>query len=330
MLKQRNLRSNGYFREDNSFVSQVCDNSKFSDRLKDNLRGTFYFPLNLMAKFQLYFLPKPSYKKKFKIAICAIFKNEDAFLEEWIEYHLILGVEHFFLYNNNSEDCFLAKLKPYIDAGLVTLNDCPSIPGQLDAYKHWYENYRHETQWCTFLDIDEFICPKYKHTILDWLRDYEKYPVVLMYWLMFGTSGKISPDSSIPMIEQYTNCWSKKTTIGKVFYNTDFDIVELKRNMNHFLKIKWKWITMRPFNDSGNVVINEKCHKTNNKGDTVQINHYWSRSFEDYKNKVSRGRAAFKENWLQLSHLFIDERNNISSDHTIFRYLLELKLKLRK
>ena len=39
-------------------------------------------------------------EKKYKLSICAIFKNEANYLKEWIEYHRMVGVEHFYLYNS--------------------------------------------------------------------------------------------------------------------------------------------------------------------------------------------------------------------------------------
>ena len=40
-------------------------------------------------------------QKKYTVAVCAIFKNEGIFLKEWLEYHLLIGVEHFYLYNKS-------------------------------------------------------------------------------------------------------------------------------------------------------------------------------------------------------------------------------------
>ena len=48
--------------------------------------------------------PKSIQKKKFYVSICAIFKNESMYMKEWIEYHRIIGVDHFYLYNNFSSD----------------------------------------------------------------------------------------------------------------------------------------------------------------------------------------------------------------------------------
>ena len=34
---------------------------------------------------------------KYDVSLCLIFKNEGLFLQEWIDYHLTVGVDHFYL-----------------------------------------------------------------------------------------------------------------------------------------------------------------------------------------------------------------------------------------
>ena len=46
------------------------------------------------------------------LALVAIFSNDGRFLKEWIEFYLIQGVEHFYLYNHLSQDNFKEVLKP--------------------------------------------------------------------------------------------------------------------------------------------------------------------------------------------------------------------------
>ena len=60
-------------------------------------------------------------QKKYTVAVCAIFKNESVFLKEWLEYHLLIGVEHFYLYNNFSEDNYQDILAPYLDGMARTI-----------------------------------------------------------------------------------------------------------------------------------------------------------------------------------------------------------------
>ena len=40
----------------------------------------------------------------YELAIVAIFKDEAPYLREWLDYHLLAGVEHFYLYSNESSD----------------------------------------------------------------------------------------------------------------------------------------------------------------------------------------------------------------------------------
>jgi hypothetical protein len=38
------------------------------------------------------------------LAICAIFRDEAPHIAEWVAYHLMIGFDHFVLYDNKSED----------------------------------------------------------------------------------------------------------------------------------------------------------------------------------------------------------------------------------
>ena len=59
------------------------------------------------------FLSSCSLWHRYPLAICAIFKNEAPWLKEWIIYHhKVLGVKHFYLYNNDSTDNFIEILSP--------------------------------------------------------------------------------------------------------------------------------------------------------------------------------------------------------------------------
>ena len=73
--------------------------------------------------------------KKFKyfIAVACIIKNEGPYLKEWLEYHKLIGVEHFYVYDNESTDDTKDILKPYIDSGEVTYIYYPGRDKQDEA-----------------------------------------------------------------------------------------------------------------------------------------------------------------------------------------------------
>lgn len=133
----------------------------------------------------------PPTKEKYNLSICAIFKNEAPYLKEWLEYHLLFGVDHFYIYNIGSSDSYEAVLKPYVRDGVITLINWPEVFGYQDdntAYK-WalstqipaYENAvnfraKDHTKWLVFVDIDEFlVCPE-GTDIIEILDKYDSYP----------------------------------------------------------------------------------------------------------------------------------------------------------
>lgn len=146
----------------------------------------------LILKQEKVFYKKPTYY----LSIGAIFRNEARFLKEWIEFHRMMGVEHFYLYNNLSEDNYRKVLDPYIAKGIVELWDWPYQGSQVEewnkiqcnAYTDMVEKKRHETFWLAIIDTDEFILPA-NNNLAKFLRDYEEYAGIGINWQLYGTSG---------------------------------------------------------------------------------------------------------------------------------------------
>src|ERR1700722_10209079 len=133
-------------------------------------------------------------EKKYEISICAIFKNEALYLKDWIEYHLSIGVEHFYLYNIGSRDRYEQVLKTYIRKNIVTLINWPeALAYQDEKALQWalstqipaYENAvnflaRNETQWLMFLDINEFLVLP-SGNIKHLLNKYSEFPGIAFH-----------------------------------------------------------------------------------------------------------------------------------------------------
>jgi hypothetical protein len=126
------------------------------------------------------------------LSICAIYRDEARYLAEWVEFHRLVGVERFFLYNNLSEDDHREVLAPYIDEGLVTVRDWPVTDGgqgQLPAYNDALRWHRYDSRWIAFIDLDEFLFSPGGESLPEVLSEYEEWPGVAVRWAMFGTSG---------------------------------------------------------------------------------------------------------------------------------------------
>ena len=282
---------------------------------------------SIMYKIMFKYCSIPKTDKKYKYSICSCFKNEAPYLKEFIEYHILIGFEHFYFYNNNSEDNYKEVLQEYVEKGVVTLIEWPIVPCQQPMYENWYAIYRHETQWVAFLDLDEFICPTRAHTIDEWIKPFEKYPIIMMYWRMFGTSGIIENDTNKLVTEQYFNSWNKLVDIGKLLYNTDYDIAYFHKGMHHYMYVKYKGRHIPPINQFG-YFVRYGIHRYNTKDDEIQVNHYWSKSYESYLAKHKRGSCAFGKSWKTFDAFLFHEHFNTSCDFKIFRFLTQLKLKM--
>ena len=137
------------------------------------------------------------------LSVCAIYKNEARYLAEWIEFHLLAGVEHFFLYDNDSTDDHRDVLAPYERAGVVTVTDWPRFPPQVPAYDHCLATHRHDWRWMAFIDLDEFLFSPRLAPVPEVLRDYEHRAGVGALWIVFGTSGYKTPPAGL-VLENYT------------------------------------------------------------------------------------------------------------------------------
>ena len=157
-----------------------------------------------------------SEKYPISLCVCAIFKDEAPYFKEWIEYHKLLGVQHFRLYNNDSTDNYLEVLEPYIYQGDVTLIDWPSDLTRLGPNQEWVwttqlpalseaiEHFQGVSKWLAIIDIDEFIVPLKHSNLISFLEEYESHAGVLINWQNFGTSGLWEIPSGKLMIESLT------------------------------------------------------------------------------------------------------------------------------
>lgn len=292
-----------------------------------------YFMLLPLYKFRLNVnYPLKSEKKKYYTAVCAIFKNEANYLKEWIEFHKIIGIEHFYLYNNFSDDNYKQVLETYVEDKTVTLIEWPIKQGQMAAYKDCAEKYSCETNWIAYIDLDEFIVPNTKDNIKDILVKFEKNrPVVIAYWNLFGTSGLISREEDGLITEDFFVCWRKYTNIGKCFFNTAYEYAD-DLSENKTMHYRWSRYngTKLPAVNFYNKVIYGGINKIGRGLVPIQINHYFTKSFEEYKNKASRGDAFFELNPRDEAYFYEHEMKCQAVDYNIRRFLIKLKIQLSR
>lgn len=153
-------------------------------------------------------IQKNTISYRYEFAIAAIFQNEAPYLKEWIEYHKIVGAQHFYLYNNQSNDHYLEVLSPYLQDGTVELvdwNDPDFLHnGQKNGYRDAIQKCQGKVKWLALIDLDEYFVPKFHNNMADLLAEYNDKEIggLCVNWQMFGTSNVAKINNGELLIEK--------------------------------------------------------------------------------------------------------------------------------
>jgi hypothetical protein len=183
---------------------------------------------------------------------------ESKLLYEWLIYHIIIGVEHFFIYDNSKKDKNIlnSQLKLFIDANIITLIFYPFSPTnytpiQIGKKMHWSEvqvselnlaikTFGNTSLWMSTSDEDEFFFPSkdfrqnfhplvdinnerrglsYIHNILTTLMHHNGGPYFPLPGLMFDTVERGCYNSNLNLnLATIINCNSNGLHIQELKY----------------------------------------------------------------------------------------------------------------
>jgi len=133
-----------------------------------------------------------------RVGLIAIVKNEAPYLVEWLAHHRLIGIDRFYLANNDSTDGTTELLTALHRAGLVSHHPYPSVPGsrpQVPALSMLLERHRDDAEWLALIDADEFIWPMSN----DWSlprfvqRFEQQHPevgAIALNWATYGSAGQ--------------------------------------------------------------------------------------------------------------------------------------------
>lgn len=265
---------------------------------------------------------------QYTLSIVSMFRNEASYLKEWVEYHKTVGVDHFWLYNDRSDDNWQAVLDPYIQEGLVEVIEWslpPHIPSwaywQVEAFRAGIENARGKTKWVAMVDIDEFIVPMRTKSIPECLDKYfTNASAVFANWKNFGTGG-VTVQSGKPILSKliassYNH--HSDNAIGKSIVRPEAVVIKDIWYPHHFPIVPGA----KYLNGSGKEMRMQGIDlPTDGKhnADFIRINHYVLRDESFYHNvrlaKANRGigdKTALLKHYVEFS---------LSKDRVIVRLL---------
>ena len=220
--------------------------------------------------------------------VVAIGKGEEDYLDEWINYHLQLGFDKIYFYDNNPKGntkqkdiCEKYQQVVYRDVrGWPTKNTDLYIILQMYVYDDAY--LKNDCKYLLFIDIDEFLVLKDNHNLHDLLR-FKKY--IHINWQMYGDDEQIYKENK-PVQERFTiPVTSDKNKHIKTF-------VQTKNNDVEFVNPHYCICQLNCTTPSGSVCNGSLPFVEPPEHDYAVINHYFTKSTEEFINKMMKGSAG--------------------------------------
>lgn len=101
---------------------------------------------------------KPLDRKLHQMCVCTMLRNQARFLKEWVVYNSRVGVQRWFIYDNNSDDDIDNIVKLLMDDNYnISLHIWPWIKTQEAGFAHCALRARDSCEWVGFIDVDEFL-----------------------------------------------------------------------------------------------------------------------------------------------------------------------------
>ena len=252
------------------------------------------------------------------LALCIMSKDENEYLKENIDYHTLLGVDHFFIYDNGSRKPLSSFLKNYSNVTVINWTDTAK-GSHSRSFGNCLKLFGDRFRWIGFIDTDEFIVLKKGMTnIKQFLKGYEKYGGLGIQWKCFGGSGHNTKQQSV--IESYIHA----------SYTTDD---------KHIKSIVQPRFTSGPGGTphafaykKGKFCVNEKGQPV--KGpfnipytwNKIQLNHYVTRSRQDFEEKRKRGGGNIRHS-TKLTEQFWNRFQGGKEERALLQLLERIKRK---
>ncbi|MDL2272336.1 glycosyltransferase family 92 protein [Desulfovibrio sp. OttesenSCG-928-I05] len=219
------------------------------------------------------------------LALCCIAKDEDLYLKEWLTYHALIGVEHFYIYDNMSRTPIQELLQDFADSSRVTVRRVSGKAIQRTAYQDCLETFGPSCVWLGFIDVDEFICLREGNDLRALLPEFEQYGGLSIPWDIFSSSGHDArPDG--PLIKNYTQRMSQFPS--NIHHKS---IIRPCRTESNFTPHTFRYKPENFCVSEDHYPIPGDSPFTFSMRRRLKINHYYYRSRQDFEEKIKRGRA---------------------------------------
>ena len=232
-------------------------------------------------------------KYKIKVCLCTLGKKENNYIREFVNHYEKYGIDKIFLYDNNdiNGERFEEVINDYITKGFVEILDWR---GKLyaiyrimsDCYRRNYKNY----DWLIFYELDEFIYLRNYSNIKPFLMQpkFENCQLIYLNMICHTDNNKLYYENKplsvrFPKRVPITKWGGKKLEIKSIIRG---NISYFKLENMHTLNPK-----LENCNGYGNRNKYRSFAPTEPDYKHYYIIHYYSKSTEEFINKLNRGDA---------------------------------------
>jgi len=148
-----------------------------------------------VSKFDSTLIEEPVWKRRdvkisTEVALCAIVKESERYLDEWIDYNFGIGFHSIYLYDNtdDSDLKLWGRRRKNLRKENLYVHHYPGTYRQKEAYNECIETYGQNHTWLAFFDLDEFLVLKKHDNVASFLKDHLPEGALTINWYIFGTS----------------------------------------------------------------------------------------------------------------------------------------------
>lgn len=246
-----------------------------------------------------------------KAVVCAIAKNENNYINEWVNHYFKLGFDHIYLFDNNdSTTPFVGSFITNKDfVTIIPKNDIHIKGFQWQCYQEFYNKYSNTFDWCLYCDIDEFLTGITNIKTLLNNKKYDNFEQIRIKWKLFGDDDIIERDISKPVM--------------KSFKKVITDNPDLSDQGKMILRGKLKNITIKSCHYAVRFINNIRCNLKScfpsgmscpnstyqivedYSNETIYLNHYMTKSLQEfYKQKLNRGDAVWDKRQIDFDYFW--------------------------
>lgn len=165
-----------------------------------------------------------------KVGIVCMAKQENLYIQEWVDWHLNLGFDNIIIVDNNSEDS--ERVSDVIsDERVIIETDYIGAVGllQTKVYTEMYEKYHNVFDWILYIDVDEFLHLNEKYNnVKDFLNDeiFSAAEIIRVCWKIYNAGGMLDTDGNYNLQERFKDCGvdHSQNKCVKSFINTKINL----------------------------------------------------------------------------------------------------------